>query len=182
MLLRTKRWQRQLNGLVALIVLITAFSCGKATTDVVIPKAVIQGIVEKKFPIEQNILLASAKLTSPVVYFSGTQIGVTIDYAAQLLTKPLAGQIQLLGSLTYNPAEAAFYVSQIQIASLTAPGADDQFKAQIQAALTNLLSGYLKGYPVYRLNPNDTKQSAAKLLLKAIRVENDQLIATLSLT
>ena len=50
-----------------------------------VPKSIIQGKVDKKFPITKNFLFAKVTLKNPKVDFKGDKMYIDADYSASLL-------------------------------------------------------------------------------------------------
>ncbi len=156
-----------------------ACSCGNVEKEILIPRQKIQETVAKRFPIEQNALVARATLHTPQVYFKGQNIGVKLDYSANLLTKSLKGTVDFNGLLAYRGNEGAFYLENVVIERITANENQLSPEDAIWGVVKNLISNYAAKNPVYVLNQDKTQEQVAKLLMKRIGVRDDNLVVVL---
>jgi hypothetical protein len=149
--------------------------------DVAVPREKIQGLLEQKFPIDKDVLLAKLTLRSPKVYFQGNDLGMRLQYAASLLGKVVAGQVAFHGAPVYRPEEGAFYLSSLTIAEFSVDEHNLSNKEKLREKVSVMLDAVMPHVPLYRLKQEDFKHLLAKLLLKKIRVEGENLILTMGL-
>jgi hypothetical protein len=161
------------------LVLSTA-ACGYQK-DVTVSREKIQGLLEQKFPIEKDAVLAKLKLNSPKVYFQGSDIGMKLQYESSLLGKSVAGEVSFHGAPVYKPEEGAFYLSSLTIVEFTVDEHNLSDKEKFRAKVSSVLDAVIPRVPLYRLKQEDFKHQLAKLLLKRIRVEGENLILTMGI-
>jgi hypothetical protein len=159
---------------------LTAGACGYQT-DVRVSRDRIQGLVERKFPIEKDAMLAKLKLHSPKVFFQGNDIGLRLEYDAGLLGKSTVGQIVFHGPPVYQPEQGAFYLSRLTIDEFTVDEHSLSHKQKLRDKVTSVLDVVMPRVPLYHLKQQDFKHRLAKLLLKRVRVEDDTLVLTMGL-
>jgi hypothetical protein len=156
-------------------------ACGYQT-DVRVSRDKIQNLLEKKFPIEKDVVLAKLTLHSPkVIFHGGNQIGLRLQYDAGLLGKHAVGEVAFHGPPVYRSEEGAFYLSALTIDELTINDDSLSHKEKLRARISSVLDAVMPHVPLYHLRQQDFKHKLAKLLLKQVRVEGDELILTMGL-
>jgi hypothetical protein len=168
--------------LLALLVACALFgaACGYRK-DVVVSREKMQGLLDKKFPVEKDIVVAKLKLETPKVYFRGDNIGMSLRYAGSFWGKSATGQVTFDGQLDYKPEKGAFYLSNIAIGELGVNENDFADKEKLKGKMLAVLNAVLPHIPVYSLDQKDFKHQLAKLLLKRLHVEGENLILTMGI-
>ncbi len=161
-------------------VIVSGVACGYQT-DVSVPRDKIQALIEKKFPIEKDAVLARVKLQSPAVYFQGNQIGMRLRYEAGVLGKQATGEIAFHGAPVYEADEGAFYLSTLTIADFTVNGDDLPHADKLRERISSVLDAVIPHVALYRLRQQDFKHALAKLLLKQVRVAGESLVLTMGI-
>jgi hypothetical protein len=168
-------------GIAFLGLALSGAACGYQT-DVKVSRDKIQDLLEKKFPIEKDAVLAKLSLHSPKVYFQGgNAIGMRLQYTAGLLGKQAVGEVAFHGPPVYKPEEGAFYLSALTIDEFTINDDSLSHKEKLRARVSSVLDAVIPHVPLYRLRQQDFKHKLAKLLLKSVRVEGEDLILTMGL-
>lgn len=147
--------------------------CGVFKKEVVIPKATIQDMLDKKFPIEKTTLLVKVKMSEPKVYFKSGNIGIIIKYWADALGKEMDGIVDVNTRVRYD--NRSFYLSNVETPMISMNDKEIDQDGKVTKAILSILRNYLENYPVYKLKQSDVKQNLAKLLLKDITVEDESL-------
>lgn len=159
---------------------LTLVACGYQK-DVVVTRAQVQELLDKKFPVEKGGALSKVTLRSPEVSFPNSEIGLRLQYDVDLPGKAVAGQVALHGAPTYRPEEGAFYLSTVAIDEVTLNSEALSHHDKLRALVSSVLTNAVPHIPVYRLQQQDFKHSLAKLLLKKIRIEGENLVLTMGL-
>ena len=73
-----------------------------------VPKSIIQGKVDKKFPITKNFLFAKVTLKNPKVDFKGDKIYIDADYSASLVGSGISGKMYLSTNVRYDTNKEEF--------------------------------------------------------------------------
>jgi hypothetical protein len=142
----------------------------------------IQGLLEKKFPIVKDAVLAKLTLHSPKVFFhGGNHIGIRLQYDAGVLGKQAAGEVAFHGPPVYRADEGAFYLSSLTIDELTINDDSLSQKEKLRERISSVLDAVIPHVPLYHLRQQDFKHKLAKLLLKQVRVEGEELVLTMGL-
>jgi hypothetical protein len=149
--------------------------------DITVSRNEIQNKVDLKFPIEKDVIIAKANLKYPEIYFKGNQIGMKLQYTGRFLKKPAEGQIDFHGPLIYKPEKGSFYFSRLEVVNFTVNKESLSNREKLQGIIESILNEFIGDIPVHRLNQRDFKERLAKLLLKKVRVENENLILTVGL-
>ena len=144
-----------------------------------IPRAKLQESVSKKFPYEKDVGIAHFTVQTPEVYFKGKNIGLRAVYSGNPLNKEIRGSVDVNGNIIYRPETGAFYLHDFIISDITVNEKDLLGKVKVQIIIDKIISNYLDGVLMYRLNPHDYKQNLARLYLKDIFVRDDDLIVIL---
>ena len=147
--------------------------------EIVISKAKIQESVSKKFPYDKDIGFARFTVQSPEVYFKGKNIGLRAVYFAHLLDKEVRGSLDVNGNVVYKSETGSFYLHDFTVEDITLNEKDLLEKVKIQKIIDKIISNYMDGFRIYRLNPHDHKQNMARSYIKEIFVRNDDLVVVL---
>lgn len=147
--------------------------CGAFKKEIVIPKATIQDMLDKKFPIEKVTLLVRVTMSEPKIYFKNGNIGIIIKYWADALGKEVDGIVDVNTHVRYD--NGSFYLSNIEIPMISMNDKEVDQDDKVSKVILSILRNYLETYPVYKLKQTDFKQNLAKLLLKDITVESESL-------
>ena len=73
-----------------------------------VPKSIIQGKVDKKFPITKNFLFAKVTLKNPKVDFKGDKMYIDADYSASLVGSGISGKMYLSTNVRYDTNKEEF--------------------------------------------------------------------------
>ena len=165
-------------SVVVLFVLALSGTACSFQKDITINKYEIQNLIDPKFPVEKNVIIAKAELKYPDVYFQGDHLGMKLQYTGRFLKKNAEGQIDFNGSLLYKPEKGAFYLSKIEIVQFSVNKENLLNRDKLQGTIETILNEFICDIPVYQLKQKDFKEKLAKLLLKKVRVENERLILT----
>jgi hypothetical protein len=158
-----------------------AAACG-FQKDITVQKYEMQGIVDMKFPVDKDVVVAMASLKYPDIYFlQGNQIGMKLQYSGRFLKKPAEGTIDLHGSLIYKPEKGEFYLTKLETVGFTANKEIRANKEKLQGTIETIVGTMIDEVPFHRLKQKDFKPSLAKLRLKNARIENESLILTMGL-
>ncbi|MFP4616010.1 MAG: DUF1439 domain-containing protein [Thiohalorhabdus sp.] len=94
-------------------------------------------------------------------------------------SKPLEGTVDATSGIAYRAEEGQFYLSDPVIEALKVQGISEEYMDKAKKALTEALAEYYKDQPIYTLDPEDRKQAVARMVLKDVRVEGEELVLTL---
>jgi hypothetical protein len=162
-----------MKKLYILIFLPFILGCGSFQKEIVISRDTIQSAMAAKFPYDKNMVIAKVSLREPNIYFTGSNIGININYWANFLEKEIEGKVNINGHIRYE--KGAFYMDSLELADITMNEKEFSSDGKLQKIVINLIKNYLDSFPVYRLKQSDFKQEIARLLLKDIVVEGDSL-------
>jgi hypothetical protein len=160
---------------------LAAAACG-FQREITVQKYEMQGIVDLKFPVDKDVVVATASLKYPDIYFlQGNQIGMKLQYTGRFLKKPAEGWIDLHGALVYKPEKGEFYLSKVETVGFTTNKESRANKDKLQGTIESIVGTLIDEVPFHRLKQKDFKPSLAKLRLKNVRVDNESLILTMGL-
>jgi len=172
---------KYLKLIILSIILISFVGCKIFEKTIIIPKTTIQGVLDSKFPIKKNMVLMKHTLSDPKVYFNGKNIGIKVNYKGMYLEKEIDADVDVAGKIFYNQKKGAFYLQNFDIVSFDVNDMNFTPSDKLKNGLINVLNNYIAKYPVYKLKQGDVKQSLAKLLLKDVSVQGNNLVILLSL-
>lgn len=95
--------------------------------------------------------------------------------------QPLGGTLDVTGSVKYVPERGEFFLTDPAVEHLAVQGVPDKYAEKVNSVIAAALAGYFADHPLYTLQVSDTKQAAAKLVLKNVAVENRELVVTLGI-
>lgn len=96
-------------------------------------------------------------------------------------SKPLVGTLDLSGGVLYSPERGAFFLTDPLIERFAMDGMPEKYSEKVNAALTKAIAAYFVEQPIYTLRAADTRQAAARFVLKSVAVENRELVVKLGL-
>jgi len=153
-----------------------------------IPENEIQEKMAEKLPLTKSYLfIFQVTLDNPRVDLengserinAGLDVILNIKLSEEKL--PLGGSIDVSGGIKYSPDEGAFYLANPIIEHFSIQGIPDKYIGKVTTVLGKALADYYVTHPVYKLKSGDAKQAAAKLVLKNVIVENEELVVTLGI-
>ncbi len=95
--------------------------------------------------------------------------------------RPLGGAVDLSGGVRYVREEAAFYLTDPVVENVAIQGVPDAYANKANEAISKALHAFYRSRPIYTLEGTDASKMAARLLLKEVVVENEELVVTLAL-
>lgn len=177
--------------IIALVAVLTvavgafAFLHGKRT-QIHITNAQMQEQLASRFPIERSILLfIQWRLANPSLIFlpERQRIGLGLDLQLNLRVdgqgRDLGGRVEVETALRYDDARGAFFLVDPVITKLAVRGIPEAHVMRVQQSLRERLAELFSQRPVYTLNPRDVKQGAARLVLRDVRIEQDEIVIVL---
>jgi hypothetical protein len=147
-------------------------------------QAQVQKALDAGFPVEKTYLgIVGVELTEPVMnlqeHSDRIRLAVNVGVGLPGITRRLRGKAELSGQIRYVAAQGSFYSDDLTVEGLTVGGLPDKYVEKTRGAVAWAMKGVLEGRPVYTLRAGDVRQSAAKLLLKEVRVTHGKLRLTL---
>lgn len=163
------------------------FYSGK-TYEVRISRDQIEQGLAEKMPIQKTYLyIFDLTLDNPRVALeqSNGLIKAGLDIRLKILGREEArefnGSVDASGALKYVAGDGQFYLSGLVIDKLTIEGLDPQKTGKVRGILQTALGEYLAARPIYTLKGDEFKGVAAKLVLRDVKVSDDELLVTLGL-
>ena len=185
------------NGIRALIVLLLLGAAivggvllknGRIDEDGVtltITEEYINGRLEKKFPKTEKILeVIPVLIEKPKVEFVDGSDRVRLSLAANIdipLAKKYAASTVFSGSVRYEPSDHTLRLTEVVFEEFKATDIPEKFEEPLEILMTVLARTHLDDYEVYKIEPKDLNNKAARWLLKKVEVRNEMLEVTLGL-
>jgi hypothetical protein len=149
-----------------------------------IPLADIQRAIQKQFPIEKEKYWLLITLCDPVVRLNegDNRIGIELTLRLRVpgnVSHQWRGLIE--GRLEYNREKGEFYFFDPTLHQIHLDGSLRRYKNSVLTLVEALLEKAFSTTPVYKLNQEDFKHLLARLLLKSVTVQKDQIVAELGL-
>ena len=148
-----------------------------------VAEAQLQEKLNAKLPVTKTYLLIfKITLENPKMQLingsnkvlMGLDVVLNLNVAGE--AKPLDGKIEVSGGVAYLPGNAQFFLVDPVVENLSVQGIPKRHEEKVRLALSKALATYYAEHPLYQLKTSDTKQAAAKLILKSVVVENQQLV------
>lgn len=108
-------------------------------------------------------------------------LDITLNIRINEEPLPLGGEIDVSGGVRYEGSEGQFFLTDPIVENLSVQGIPADMLDRVYSALTVALGEYYADRPIYTLRASDLKQAAAKLLLKNVVVQNQELVITLGI-
>jgi len=145
-------------------------------------KAELQQKIEAMMPLTKKLYFLTIVISDPVLDLTegSNELGIRVNVQA-LIPGGLTGDgvMHLTGSISYNPDEGAFYLSNPTLLDLKIKGISDKYQLKIKQFAQATLSNVLLSRPIYTLKDDDTTHQLAKLALESILVKNGKLLIKL---
>ncbi len=154
--------------------------CSKVAIDIQVPKETIVQRVERQFPIEKKNGLIALTLSNPTVEFKSAEnrIGVSADIQAGMQGMPAGrGHMEFDGALAFQ--DDAFVFTDVKVNEFELNGLPSDGGDQLKQLMKQALLREIKGMSVYRIHPDDPKESMVAQALRDIRVTDEGLTVTL---
>ncbi len=152
------------------------------------PEAQIHEMLSTRMPFEKTyFFIFTVVLDNPRVdLVNGSDrvnagLDVTLNIKVDNEPEPLGGTIDVSSGLAYSPDEGAFYLVDPVIESLGVQGIPEKYADRTRQVLARAISEYYAVQPVYRIRADDPARAAARLLLKRVVVENQELVVVLGI-
>lgn len=143
--------------------------------------------LESKLPITKHYFtIVELTLNNPrVALKNGTSrvtagLDATLNITALPNPKPLAGTIDVSSGINYLAETGQFFLSNPKIEDLQIQGIPQILQTKVLEALSKALTEYFQKNPIYTLR-NNVKQAAVRMVLKSVKIENQELVITLGI-
>ena len=166
-------------GMLLAGVSVSGCSSGLLRKELVFTRADLQTKVEKGFPVEKKKRLVKVGLSNPaIVLDAGSErIGMRLDVAASLPGMgTVNGVVEADGHLVYRSDAGEIAITDTQLRRLEIADVPAAYRKTVKAIVATLTAKYLSDVTVYTLNPEEFKESLAKLLLRSVAVEDGRVI------
>lgn len=148
----------------------------------------IQRKLEEKLPLTKTYLfIIQVTLNNPRVHLENgskrVNAGLDVIFNITLNNhpKPIGGTVDVSAGILYLAEKGQFFLTSPIVEKLEVQGIPQQYTDKANMALTKALAEYYAKHPIYTLNTANTKQAAARMILKDVIVENKQLVVTLGI-
>jgi uncharacterized protein DUF1439 len=156
--------------------------------EITITQKQIDDVLQARFPVTKTYLLifritySNPHLTL-LPNFNRIQVGLDAELNIKAFneSKSLGGAVLVTSALFYRNEKKQFFLSNAEINKLSIQGIPQQHLDKVTAFATSAAREYLQEFPIYTLKATDAKSSAAKLLLKEVRVTGSEVHVTLGL-
>ncbi len=165
--------------LISVIAALFVTGCGNFHKTIIIPRATLQGLVDKKFPIDKNLIIARFTIDTPVIYFKNQNVGIKMNYRGNFLADEIKGYVDVNGRITYKQDKGAFYLTDIIIEEFEVNGLNLSNEKKIKNVIQNIANHCLEGFPLYKLNQKKFRQKIAKIFLKNLTIKGEELVIRL---
>ncbi|WP_232784223.1 DUF1439 domain-containing protein [Moritella sp. Urea-trap-13] len=170
-----------MNKLILTVLLLCASILPAQALTVKFSEAELQEKVSKQMPLIKKTSFMTVELTNPILTLAKDKNEIELQLNVKLLMGELENQgyARLTGSLSYKAADAAFYVTNMQVHEVRVEGMPEFFTPQVKQMAEQVVNPVLDKMPIYKLK-DDVTQTMVKAVLESIEVHNKTLIATLS--
>jgi Protein of unknown function (DUF1439) len=153
-----------------------------------IPEKDIQVKMNEKLPITKSyFLIFQVTLENPRVMLEegSNRVNAGLDTILNITVenqpKPLGGSLDISGNIKYVDESGEFYLVDPVIEKFNIQGIPEIYTDKANSVITKALSEFYAKHPVYTLSALNAKESAAKMVLKKIIIENKELVVTLGI-
>ncbi len=164
------------------------FRGGPATFKVRISQEMIDAALARKFPKEKTYLkIIRVTYANPrAVPLPGQgRVRIALDARAEIglkgLSKTYQGSASITTGVGYRTDTHTFQLRDARVEHLDLPKLSPRDLAILTEGLNLAAAEWAPEITVYQLTGRDTRHRLAKLVLKGIEIEDDQIVATLGL-
>lgn len=172
---------KMMNKLIVTLLLLCASILPAQALTVKFSEAELQDKVNKVMPLVRETSFMTVELTNPILTLAKDKNEIELQLNLKLMMGGLEnrGYTRLTGSLSYKAADAAFYVTNMQVHEVRVDGMPEFFTPEVIKMAEQIVNPVLDQMPIYKLK-DDITQTMVKAVLKSIEVHNKTLIATLN--
>lgn len=158
---------------------------------IVLTQKQIQAKLDEKFPVSKIKYFIEFTFNEPKVLLKDGSD--RIDFLVNVFIKtPLIsmdkkeirnefnGQVNVECKLYYVPDTGYFHLNRLEIKKMEIKEIPEKYNKKINTFIKPFIERYVDSHPIYKLNPKNFKQEIARVLLKKVYVENNNLIILLS--
>lgn len=153
-----------------------------------IPEAQLQQKLQQHVPQTRTYLkIFDVTLDNPRVELreESGRIGAGMDVLVELRspgkTREYRGKLDVAGLVRYDAGSGRFFLAEPEIEQLELGSLEGRTLERLRAVLQIALQEYFALQPLYELKPGDIRQRAARMVLRRVEVQGDELVITLSL-
>jgi len=148
----------------------------------------IQTKLAEKLPLTKTYLfIFQLTLSNPRVQLENgsSSVNAGLDVVLNITVgenpKPLGGTVDVSGGIRYASEDGEFFLTNPKIENFEIQGINPKYTNKVNASITKFLTEYYEKNAIYTLNYSDSKQAAARMVLKDVIVENKELVITLGI-
>jgi len=176
-------------SLVLVVVLGGAFIFFKGKGyEIAITQEQVDSALEEKFPVTKKFLLIfELTFSNPQVKLlendDRVQVGLdaVLDIKIKDGSRKMSGGCTITSRVQYNPDTHEFFLAESEFDRLEIEGIPEKHLERVTKAASAAARKYLEEFPVYKLQGEDGKMAAAKLLLKSLEIRDQKIYVTLGL-
>ena len=158
--------------IIGIIVVLGAISCDFLENKTIhVPKSVIQGKVNKKFPITKNLIVSKVIIKSPVIDFKGERMYIETDYEAFLLNESSKGKMYLSTDIRYDEKNENLYLVNLSIDKIIDENGKEVTNSSTENKVKTLITNYIEMSPVYKYGEEYEEKNKEKEK-KQIKIKN----------
>ena len=148
----------------------------------------IQEKLEARLPLSKSYLfIIRVTLSNPRVELeNGTRrvnAGLDIRFNVTINDnpKPIGGTVDVSGGVRYVAEKGQFFLVDPVVERLNVQGIAEKYTNKVNKALSMALAEYYESHPIYTLSAVDAKQVVARMVLKKVNIDNEELVVTLGI-
>ena len=148
----------------------------------------IQESLQEKLPLTNTyFFIIQVSLKNPRVQLENgsnrVNAGLDVEFNITVNNNPnpLGGSVDASGGIRYVSEEGQFLLTDPVIERMSVQGISQEYLEKANSARTKALADYYSKHPIYTLSTLDAKQTAARMVLKNVVVENRELVITLGI-
>jgi len=176
-------------GLVLITAIAGAFIYFKGKRyEVVITQEQVDSAIVEKFPVTKKFLIIfELTLSNPQVQLleKDNRIQVGLDAALNMKAKggnkKMSGSCAMTSKVRYDAGTHEFYLTDSQVDRLEIEGIPEKYLEKVSQAASAAAEKYLEDFSVYKLEGEDGKMAAARLLLKDLQIRDHKIYVVLGL-
>jgi hypothetical protein len=174
------------NIIFVLFISLLFSACSMSNYTVDISQSELQEHINKKFPIEQNIMFGELSLANPKIKLDDVKhrliVGFDFEYKMPFFSKQSA-YMEASGNLSYDKNKSAFYLKKPEIENIKYQNAS--LKKVVPDSMKNMMNTFISEFfskqEIYKIKDDSLKSKLYKKTLKKVDIRDGNLQLTLGL-
>jgi len=171
------------NKIIPLLFLLLSYPLHSQAYEMRVSESQLQQELDKRMPLAQQRGIFTLTLSEPVLTLLKNTQRAQIRAQALLVTSiglQSQGMITVNGKIRYEKDNYSFYIDDPEVTELDLEGLAPSLRPQLISIAQNAIAPEIKNKPVYTLSDQEMTQAMARMMLKDVRIEGNEVVLELN--